>query len=223
MQTERDASDRTTSELLSVVLGVADVTAADLERIAIAIDSGQLARPALAPDQPRRLSELPPAVADVLTAVFELARRSALAAPPVAIRGPADVALIARRELGGRARECVLAIVCDATNRVLRTVIVTRGSADTASVPVREILNSVLRYDGRSFAIAHNHPAGVVEPTDADVRTTERIAAAARVVGLRFLGHVVVAGDDWLAVASRATRILGSAVTEQSLPDAHPT
>jgi hypothetical protein len=130
METERDASDRTTSELLSVVLGVTDVTAADLDRIALAIDSGQLARAALAPDQPWGLSELPPAVADVLTAVFDIARRSALAAPPVAIRGPADVALIARRELGGRARECVLTIVCDATNRVLRTVIVTRGSAE---------------------------------------------------------------------------------------------
>lgn len=194
MQTERDAPDRTTSELLSVVLGVSDVTAADLDRIALAIDSGQLARAALAPDQPRGLSELPPAVAGVLTAVFELARRSALAAAPAAIRGPADVALIARRELGGRARECVLAIVCDATNRVVRTVIVTRGSVDTACVPVREILNSVLRYDGRAFAIAHNHPGGVREPSEADVTATERVAAGAHAVGLRFLGHVLTGG-----------------------------
>lgn len=201
MQTEQDASDRTTNELLAVVLGTTDVTPADLDRIALAIDSGLLARTALTPDQPWGLTDLLPAVADVLTAVFELARRSALAAPPIAIRRPADVALIARRELGGRARECVLAIVCDATNRVLRTLIVTRGSADAASFPVREILNAVLRYDGRAFAVAHNHPAGVVEPTDTDVRTTERIAAAARVVGLRFLGHVVVGGDQHQTVS----------------------
>lgn len=196
MQTERHASDRTTSELLAVVLGVTEVTAADLNTIAFAIDSGLLAPTALTPDQPRcrGLSEIPPAVTDVLTAVSELARRLALAAPPVAIRGPADVAAIAMRELGGRARECVLAVVCDASNHVLKTMILAQGSADSAPVPVREILNVVLRCDGRAFAIAHNHPGGILEPSEADVAATERVAAGAHAVGLRFLGHVVTGG-----------------------------
>jgi DNA repair protein RadC len=80
-------------------------------------------------------------------------------------------------------------------------MIVSQGSADTVPVPVREILNAVLRCDGRAFAIAHNHPAGVVGSSDVDVSATERLAVAARTVGLRFLGHVVVAGDYYEMVS----------------------
>ncbi|MCG3243507.1 JAB domain-containing protein [Mycobacterium avium] len=68
-------------------------------------------------------------------------------------------------------------------------------------VPVREILNAVLRHDGRAFAIAHNHPSGAAEASDADRQVTASVRAAATTVGLRFLGHVVVANDRWNAVA----------------------
>jgi len=68
-------------------------------------------------------------------------------------------------------------------------------------VPVREILNAVLRHDGRAFALAHNHPSGDPEPSDADRQATDDVKAAATVAGLRFLGHVVVAADEWRAVS----------------------
>lgn len=91
-------------------------------------------------------------------------------------------------------------IVCDAANRPLRTVVVSDGAIDRSLMPVREILNAVLRWDGRAFAVAHNHPCGSLEPSDADVAATQHVAGAAGVVGLRFLGHIVVAGGRHRAV-----------------------
>ena len=76
-----------------------------------------------------------------------------------------------------------------------------QGSVDTSLLPVREILNAVLRNDGKAFALAHNHPSGDAEPSDVDRRVTDEVKAAANVVGLRFLGHVVVAGANWRAVS----------------------
>lgn len=136
----------------------------------------------------------------VLAIAFELARRAAAPAWPAELRGPADVAAIARRELGGLRRERLLTIVCDAANRPLRTVVVADGAIDRCPFPVREILNAVLRLDGRAFALAHNHPEGDAEPGEEDVAATRAIADAACVVGLRFLGHVVVGESETLAV-----------------------
>lgn len=42
-------------------------------------------------------------------------------------------------------------LVCDAANRLRRTVVVSEGAIDRSLVPVREILNAVLRHDGRAF------------------------------------------------------------------------
>jgi DNA repair protein RadC len=113
---------------------------------------------------------------------------------PIVLQSTNDVAEVARRELDGLRRERVLVLVCDAANRLRRTVIASEGSIDRSLVPIREILNAVLRHDGRAFAVAHNHPGGELEPSEADQLATARLRAAAQTVGLRFLGHVVVTG-----------------------------
>jgi DNA repair protein RadC len=136
-----------------------------------------------------------------LVAAFELARRADNIHEAIVLRTPEDVARVARRELGGLRRERVLVLVCDSANRLRQTVAVSEGSIDKSLVPVREILNAALRHDGRAFAIAHNHPSGNPEPSPADVRATSEIQEAAAVVGLRFLGQVVIGSPSWRSIS----------------------
>lgn len=141
------------------------------------------------------------AKAAAVVAAFQLARRLDADRAPTVLRSADDVARAAQRQLGGLRRERVLVLVCDGANRVRRTVTVSDGAVDRALVPVREVLNAVLRHDGRAFALAHNHPSGDPEPSQADRRATEDVKAAARAAGLRFLGHVVVAGQEWRGIS----------------------
>lgn len=141
------------------------------------------------------------AKATSLVAAFELGRRAAHPDEPVVIRSAEDVARLARRHFDGQRRERVIVLVCDAANRLKRTVVVSEGSIDRSMVPVREILNAVLRNDGRAFALAHNHPSGSSEASRVDQRATVDVRKAADVVGLRFLGHVVLAGSAWEVVS----------------------
>lgn len=190
-------------ELLAVVLGqgTRGKSALDLASELLA-EYGGLDR--LATARPEELSArmgVGVAKSAALVAAFQLGRRAERNHEiPTTLRGPDDVALVARRELCVERRERVLVLVCDAGNRLLRAVTVSEGSVDRSLLPVREILNAVLRHDGRSFALAHNHPGGDPEPSNADRRVTRDISAAAKVAGLRFLGHVVVAGQEWRSV-----------------------
>lgn len=191
-------------ELLALVLrnGTSGISALDLAA-ALLSDYGSL--DTLAAARPEELAMRPGvghAKAAGLVGAFTLGRRltSAMDDPP-ALRTLEDAAAIATREIGAARRERVLVIVCDAGNRVRRTTIVSEGSVDRSLMPVREILNAVLRHDGRAFAIAHNHPGGTTEVSDADQCATNDVKAAARVVGLRFLGHVVVSGTSWRAIS----------------------
>jgi DNA repair protein RadC len=190
---DRAVGDHPTRELLGVVMG-GSVAADIVDAIASEIDSGVFVSAVERPDELSSAGDIPPRAAACLMAAFELARRAAAPEPPDVVRGPPDVAAIACRQIGGLRRERVIVIVCDAVNRPVRSVVVADGAIDRSLMPVREILNAVLCCDGRAFAIAHNHPCGELEPSDADGAATRGIAEAARVVGLRFLGHVVVAG-----------------------------
>ena len=166
------------------------------------VDYGSLER--LAQARPEELAAkrgIGAAKAAALVAAFHLARRAEAGAPdPVTLRTAEDVAHAAARELQGARRERVIVLVADAANRLQRTVVVSEGAIDRSLVPVREILNAVLRNDGRAFAIAHNHPSGDATPSDADRRATADVAAAARTAGLRFLGHVVVTDGGWCSI-----------------------
>jgi DNA repair protein RadC len=205
---DRAVSDWATRELLELVLE-GSVGVDTVDAIAGDIDAGAFASAVERPDELWSDGDVSAAAAARLMAAFELARRAAAPEPADVVRGPSDVAALACREIGGLRRERVIVIVCDGSNRPLRTVVVSDGAVDRSLMPVREILHAVLRWDGRAFAVAHNHTCGDPDPSPADVDATRRVAEAARIVGVRFLGHVVIGGRRWAAVAMSPSRTRG--------------
>ena len=184
-------------ELLALLLrsGARGISATDLAASLLAEYGGLRGLASARPEELATRAGVGLAKASSLVAAFELGRRADHPDEPTIIRSAEDVARVARRELDGQRRERVLVLICDSANRLRQTAIVSEGSIDRSFAPVREILNAVLRHDGRAFAVAHNHPGGDPTPTASDVRATAEVREAATVVGLRFLGHVVVAPD----------------------------
>jgi DNA repair protein RadC len=135
-----------------------------------------------------------------LVAAFELGRRIRTDRESLILRGPADLAEVAGPELSGLRSERLIVLVCNGANRVRLIERISEGSADRALVPVREILSAVLRHDGRAFALVHNHPSGDPTPSEQDKVATDQVDRGATTLGLRFLGHVVVAGGRWAEV-----------------------
>jgi len=190
-------------ELLAILLrsGRKGESALDL---ATSLLSEYGALSALARARPEELAQrsgVGVAKAAAIVAAFRLGRLADGTSETSILRSAADVASNVGAELARLRRERVVVLVCNNRNRVFRTVVLTEGSIDRSLLPVRDILNAVLRHDGRAFAVAHNHPSGDPTPSDADRRATVELATAAQVVGLRFLDHVVVAGEDWRSVA----------------------
>ncbi|WP_217505135.1 JAB domain-containing protein [Streptomyces lunaelactis] len=145
------------------------------------------------------LAGVGPAKAARVAAAFQLGRR---AAPPSRearqrIGGSADLAAAVVPLLRGLRHERVVVVICDGAGTVLRTTVLTEGASDRSLLPVRDVLALVLAAGGASFGVAHNHPTGRTDPSEADRRTTTRLAAGAAAVGLHFLDHVVVTDGGW--------------------------
>lgn len=152
------------------------------------------------PEELTRSPGLGPAGAARLLAAFELAARATGAPPDRVVDSAAAIADLISPVLARERREKVVVLVADAANHVLRLVPVATGGLDSSPMPVREVLQAVLRYDGRAFALAHNHPSGDPTPSARDREATTALCRAAHAVGLRFLDHVVIAGSSWRSV-----------------------
>ncbi len=136
-----------------------------------------------------------------LVAAFALADR-VTPYEGVIVRSSGDVAEVAMRRIGRARSEEVLLFLLDGTNRVRRVSTVATGGATDSVVPVREVLSLALRHDAVALALAHNHPSGAVDPSSEDIAVTDRLRRGCAEVGLRFLDHVVVSGDQWRSVTA---------------------
>jgi len=78
-----------------------------------------------------------------------------------------------------------------------------RGTIDGASVHPREVVKRALAHNAAAVILAHNHPSGVAEPSQADELITLRLKDALAFVDIRVIDHVIVAGAKVVSLAER--------------------
>lgn len=152
-------SDR---ELLALVLGTGGGTGVGAHELAdrLLARFGSLDRLARAhPVELTSVSGIGAAKAASLIAAFEMGTRRDAPPPVRRITSTSDIAALVAPKLRHLTRERAMVVVCDRAGKVLAVETVSEGGADRTLLPVREILVAVLRHDGQSFAVAHNHPS----------------------------------------------------------------
>ena len=77
------------------------------------------------------------------------------------------------------------------------------GTIDGASVHPREVVKRALHHNAATVILAHNHPSGVGEPSQADQSITKRLQDALSLVETRVLDHIVVGDGETVSFAER--------------------
>lgn len=84
------------------------------------------------------------------------------------------------------------------------------GTVDHVPLYPREVIRRALELDACALILAHNHPSGDPDPSEADVEMTLAIQGAAEALGLTLHDHVVIGRGR--EVSFRSLGLLGSAV-----------
>ncbi|HDZ58174.1 MAG TPA: DNA repair protein RadC [Pseudomonas xinjiangensis] len=120
-----------------------------------------------------------------------------------ALTSPNAVRQYLRLELGNEINEWFSVVFLDNQHRVITFKRLFQGSISSASVHTRVIVQESLKYNAAALVVAHNHPSGCSEPSDADVRLTRVIKDALSLIDVRMLDHLVVCADDVTSFAER--------------------
>ncbi|MFA7554583.1 MAG: DNA repair protein RadC [Spongiibacteraceae bacterium] len=91
----------------------------------------------------------------------------------------------------------------DSQHRVIKFETLFYGTIDAACVYPREVVKRSLQHNAAALILAHNHPSGVAEPSQADQRITERLIKALALVDIRVLDHFVVGDGELVSFAER--------------------
>jgi len=98
--------------------------------------------------------------------------------------------------------ESMLVLIMDSKHRVIAVYVATRGQVDQTTVEPADLFRAVLVAGQKRFIVVHNHPSGSASPSESDRELTARLVAAAEVLGLVLLDHVIVGLDEHYSFAS---------------------
>ncbi len=140
-----------------------------------------------------------------LQAVLEMSRRALKEELQRgdALNSPRAVRDYLQLLLGGRQQEVFLALFLDTQHRVIASEELFQGTLSQTSVYPREVVKRALAHNAAAVILAHNHPSGVAEPSQADRLLTDALKQALGLVDVRVLDHFVVAAGQTLSFAEK--------------------
>ena len=137
--------------------------------------------------------------------IAELARRyySARLMEETSLLSPSLTREFLQSQLTGEEREIFMAIFLDNQNRVLKHCRLFSGTINQVEVHPREIVREAIKVNAAPVILAHNHPSGSAEPSNADRIITERVVKSCQVMDIRGLDHLVIGRGEYVSFAER--------------------
>ena len=187
------------AELLTVLLGPTAGCNKTRDAATRLLDAAPLAELAWASaDELMQQPGIGPSRAAALAAAFELGRRAGWSPPARGERvlDPRRVHELLRH-VAHADREEFWIVLIDVRGRLIKPSRIAIGSLSQCPVNPRDVLREAVRSGAHGVVFAHNHPSGAIEPSSDDVDLTERLRAAAELVGILPRDHVILGASGY--------------------------
>jgi DNA repair protein RadC len=118
-----------------------------------------------------------------------------------ALQNPTQTSRFLKMKMRSYQHEVFACLYLDNQHRVIRFEELFKGTIDGASVYPREVVKQALANNAAAIILAHNHPSGIAEPSQADIRITDKLKSALLLVDIRVLDHLIIGDQEVLSFA----------------------
>lgn len=134
-----------------------------------------------------------------IVASFELSKRLGAyreEQKPV-IKNSEDAANLLMGTLTNLKKECFCLILLDSKSRLINCQTVSIGDLNGSAAHPREIFLAAIKNSASRVILAHNHPSGDPQPSESDMRLTEKLVEAGALLGIDVLDHIIIGNGRW--------------------------
>jgi DNA repair protein RadC len=195
------ASSLNESELLAIIIssGTVGVSAVDLARDLLNKHQTISKLSSCDISEYQQVKGIGPAKAITLSAVFEIGRRirSTGAKELAVMSSPEDIASIFIPRMKDARTESFIVLLMNSSNQIFRDVTISTGSLDTSLVHPREVFRLAITENCSKIVLLHNHPSGNLKASQEDIRITNELVEAGKLIGIEVLDHLIIAGNQF--------------------------
>lgn len=123
---------------------------------------------------------------------IDLARMTLRESVPGIINSLSDAMPIIQKYLGKRKTEAFLVVFLDYQNKPIGKKIMSEGTEEQTAVYPRNVARECLKRHATRCIIAHNHPTGNTEPSQADRSITVEVKRALETLDISLLDHIIM-------------------------------
>lgn len=120
-----------------------------------------------------------------------------------ALTSPEQSRSYLQAQLSQEPREVFAVLFLDSQHRVLGFEKLFYGTISSASIHPREVVRRCLELGAAALIVAHNHPSGIAEPSQADRDITLQLQRALQLIEVRLLDHIIVGQASCSSFAER--------------------
>lgn len=150
-------------------------------------------------DDLKQVGGLGPARITEILAAIELSRRYLIDDDRPIIDSP-EKAVEQLADIRDKKQEHFVCMTLDGANRLIAKRIITIGTLNASLVHPREVYADAITDRAASIIVAHNHPSGTIEPSQADIDLTKRLKAAGELIGIKVLDHLIMTKNNFTKV-----------------------
>lgn len=137
-----------------------------------------------------------------IEAIMELIKRYADEIPEdFRISSSADVHGLMKEQIGNLDHEEIWLLCLDRANRVISRHRMTSGTPTASLFDAKMILKKALLDNAESVIMCHNHPSGMLKPSQADIDITRKLHDACNAINLRMLDHIIITASGCYSFA----------------------
>jgi len=97
--------------------------------------------------------------------------------------------------------ESFFILLMNRSNKIIGYAKISQGGIIGTYVDKKIVLKYVIDSLASGLIIAHNHPSGVLRPSDEDIKITKQIAELCKLLETTLLDHVILTADSFYSFA----------------------
>lgn len=134
--------------------------------------------------------------------IVELTRRMAMQTrrTSVCFTDPKTVADYYMEQMRHLEAEQVLLILTDNKNKVIKEIIISKGTVNSSLLSPREIFIEAIRYHAVHILLLHNHPSGDPTPSRKDVEITKIIDDSSKLLNIPLVDHIIIGDNKYISL-----------------------
>lgn len=148
--------------------------------------------------------EIPKVKACQIVACFELGRRFFKKdEEEIYIRDSKDAYNYLKDKIANLKKEQFRGLYLNSRNKLIHDEVISLGTLTTNLVHPREVFQPAIQYSAVAIILAHNHPSGYPEPSEDDIKITQQLIKASKIINIEILDHIIIGKNKYFSLKDK--------------------